>query len=524
MLLSLAYPRRASSMSVTELAAPPAAVMGASPAGSSAADHSQPIGDALKERGNKLFAAGAYEEALALYEEAIGACVTAASYHANASACCAHLGEYGQAAIFANEAIRLEPSFTKAYYRRAVAMIGLREWRAALDDLRLVARGSAGQAAGGKPGEEIASRMALCERELQKIAFARAIHVDVFVLDREHITALAVDETYEGPRLDDDEPIDVIWVRQLIGWLREERRLHPRYAYRIMYEAKAILEAAPNVVSLPAPGPDQTVTVCGDIHGQFFDLLHIFDLNGFPSPQHSYLFNGDLVDRGAYSLEVLFVTLALKVALPDNFFIARGNHEVASLNRVHGFYEEVVRKYASEERFFALANEVLNVLPLAHVIGGSYFVVHGGLPEEAARALTIEHIQALDRKRDPDSDSVVGHLLWSDPQEEAGLKPNSARGAGILFGPDVTEAFLTRNGLTKLIRSHVWEPTGYRLHHGDRCVTIFSAPNYTGTVSQAALINITGRELAMDFVQYDAAPFRGKLALKPRPTMPFAQF
>lgn len=518
-------------MSVTEFVETPVVTMSVSrthvpivAAAAATTAHSHPIGDALKEKGNQLFMASAYEEALALYEEAIKACGTIASYHANASACCSHLGEYGQAAIFANEAIRLDPSFTKAYYRRAVAMIGLKEWKAALEDLRLVVRSSTSQPAGGKPGEEISSRITLCERELQKIAFARAIHVDVFTLDPEHIMTLEVSETYEGPRLGDNESITVSWVKQLIEWFREERKLHPRYAYRILYEAKIVLDSAPNVVSLPVPDQDKVITVCGDIHGQFFDLLHIFKLNGFPSSQHSYLFNGDLVDRGAYSLEVLLVMLALKVALPNNFFIARGNHEVASLNRVHGFYEEVTRKYSSEERFFTLANEVLNMLPLAHVIGESYFVVHGGLPEEAAHTLTIEQIQTLDRKRDPESDSIMGHLLWSDPQEEAGLRPNDTRGAGILFGPDVTEAFLKRNRLSKIIRSHVWEPTGYRLHHEGRCVTIFSAPNYTGTVSQAALINITGRDLVMNFVQYDAAPFRGKLAPKPRPMMPFAQF
>ena len=166
---------------------------------------------------------------------------------------------------------------------------------------------------------------------------------------------------------------------------------------------------------------------------------------------------------------------ALKAACPESFFISRGNHESEPINRVHGFYDECARKYHNHQ-FFSMANVMLNALPIGYVIGGKLFVVHGGLP--AKSDFMLDDLRGIERFHVPENGTLFSQLLWSDPQEQDGIKP-SHRGEGVLFGPDVTAAFLERNGLKQIIRSHVWQSEGYAIEQGGKCVTIFSAPNYT---------------------------------------------
>lgn len=187
------------------------------------------------------------------------------------------------------------------------------------------------------------------------------------------------------------------------------------------------------------------------------------------------MFNGDVVDRGAYSVECLLTFCAFKSACPESFFVSRGNHESEPINRVHGFYDECARKYQNHQ-FFSMANAMLNALPISYVIGGKLFVVHGGLPAKAD--FVLEDVKEINRFRVPENGTLMSQLLWSDPQESFGLSP-SHRGEGVLFGPDVTTDFLNRNNLSKIIRSHVWQSEGYAIEHGGKCITIFSAPNYT---------------------------------------------
>ncbi len=510
---------------------------------------------ALKTRGNELFAAGAYEEALTAYEEAITAheeairgasSITtgeeakgAAVYFSNAAAACLKLGEHGLAAQYAQRATHLDASNEKALHRLGLALKALHQWAESLAAFKALS-----------PTADRVEHIKECERQLRAIAFARAIHRDVFELNLKAIRALPADDSlsYGGPHLPDDAPITAAFAHDLAAWyVREEKRLPARILYRILYEAFCLFKGLPNVVHVPVPRPldgqeggegsseeeEGLVTICGDIHGQFFDLMHIFETNGLPREPtateggHTYIFNGDIVDRGAKSVEVATVMCALKVASPHAFHITRGNHESESVNRMHGFYEEIVRKYPGDDRMFSLFNQVLHALPLVHVVAGCVFVVHGGLPA-AAEEVSLATIDAINRFCVPPSQTIMSQLLWSDPQDEPGYAP-SHRGEGVLFGPDVTRRFLAANGLSRIIRSHVWEDGGYREQHDGRCVTIFSAPNYTGATSQAALINFTraalDREAAfaraapgaamappLAYVQYDSAAFQGRAA------------
>jgi serine/threonine-protein phosphatase 5 len=213
-------------------------------------------------------------------------------------------------------------------------------------------------------------------------------------------------------------------------------------------------------------------------------------------------------------VEVITTLLAMNAALPASVFLSRGNHESERVNRIYGFFEEVSKKYATDN-MYGLYISVLNTLPLAYVVQDAWFVVHGGLPDKPD--FVLEDLDGIDRFCTPENGTLMSQLLWSDPQEANGIAP-SHRGEGVLFGPDVTRAFLARNNLSRIIRSHVWEPSGYKVEHDGGCVTIFSAPNYTGTVSPAAFIN-TDSALNIGFVQFDAASYQG-VGVKPRPAMP----
>ncbi|KAF4711793.1 Serine/threonine-protein phosphatase 5, partial [Perkinsus olseni] len=170
-------------------------------------------------------------------------------------------------------------------------------------------------------------------------------------------------------------------------------------------------------------------TVCGDIHGQFYDLLNIFKLNGAPGPENPYLFNGDFVDRGSFSLECILLLLSYKLAYPDSLFLARGNHESRNMNQLYGFKGEVEAKY--DETLYNLFCEAFCLLPLAHVINDTVFVTHGGLFSKDG--VTLNDIRAVDRDQEPPDSGLMTEMLWSDPMSVRGRAP-SQRGVGVMFG------------------------------------------------------------------------------------------
>ena len=200
--------------------------------------------------------------------------------------------------------------------------------------------------------------------------------------------------------------------------------------------------------------------------------MNIFAMNGMPSSNNPYLFNGDFVDRGSFSVEVILTLLLLKMHDPSCVHLHRGNHETKNMNRIYGFEGEVKVKF--DDRIFELFLEVFCQLPLASVIADSIFVTHGGLPVRPG--VTLEEISKISRGCEPPDSGLMSDLLWSDPQPFDGKSP-SKRGVGYSFGPDITEAFLDTNGLTLLVRSHEVKDEGYLVEHGGKTVTVFSAPN-----------------------------------------------
>lgn len=246
-------------------------------------------------------------------------------------------------------------------------------------------------------------------------------------------------------------------------------------------KAQEILSEESNVQPVRSP-----VTVCGDIHGQFQDLLELFRIGG-NCPETNYLFMGDYVDRGYHSVETATLLVALKVRYKDRITILRGNHESRQITQVYahtlsssshgvsryGFYDECLRKYGNSNvwRYFT---DLFDYLPLTGLVENEVFCLHGGLSPTLD---TLDHIRSLDRVQEVPHEGPMCDLLWSDPDDRCGWGI-SPRGAGYTFGQDISEQFNHTNGLTLISRAHQLVMEGYNWSHEKNVVTIFSAPNY----------------------------------------------
>jgi len=262
----------------------------------------------------------------------------------------------------------------------------------------------------------------------------------------------------------------------------------------------SIPETFENVSEVDDKEKKPHVTVCGDTHGQFYDVLNIFNINGYPSETNPYLFNGDFVDRGSFSVEVILTFLLFKISCPKCIYLTRGNHETKNMNRIYGFEGEVKAKY--DAKIFDLFLEVFCHLPLAAVIEEKVFVTHGGIPPDP---IHIDEIRNIKRGCEPPESGIMSDLLWSDPQPFLGKSP-SKRGVGYSFGPDVTDKFLSMNGFNLLIRSHEVKDEGYLVEHGGKTITVFSAPNYCDSMGNKGAFIRFDKSLLPKFTQYKEVP------------------
>ncbi|KAJ3162392.1 Serine/threonine-protein phosphatase 4 catalytic subunit [Geranomyces michiganensis] len=273
-------------------------------------------------------------------------------------------------------------------------------------------------------------------------------------------------------------------------------------------KAREILSEESNVQSVDAP-----VTICGDIHGQFYDLKELFTVGG-ECPQTNYLFMGDFVDRGFYSVETFLLLLALKVRYPDRITLIRGNHESRQITQVYGFYDECLRKYGSVN-VWRFCCEIFDFLSLSAIIDDKIFCVHGGL---SPGIQTLDQIRSIDRKQEVPHDGPMCDLLWSDPEEIEGwgLSP---RGAGYLFGGDVVAGFMHDNHLELIARAHQLVMEGYKTMFKNTVVTVWSAPNYCYRCGNVAAILELDEHLTKNYKIFDAAPqeARGVAQRKPAP-------
>jgi len=273
-------------------------------------------------------------------------------------------------------------------------------------------------------------------------------------------------------------------------------------------KAREILLEESNVQRVDAP-----VTVCGDIHGQFYDLQELFKIGG-ACPETNYLFLGDFVDRGFYSVETFLLLLALKVRYPDRITLIRGNHESRQITQVYGFYDECLRKFGSVN-VWRYCTEIFDYLSLSATIEGRVFCVHGGLSPSISN---LDQIREIDRKQEVPHDGPMCDLLWSDPDDIDGWHLSN-RGAGYLFGADVVQKWNRANGIDLVARAHQLVMEGFKYMFSESLVTVWSAPNYCYRCGNVAAILELDEDLKRSFKIFEAAPAeaRGVPAKRPAP-------
>ena len=230
--------------------------------------------------------------------------------------------------------------------------------------------------------------------------------------------------------------------------------------------ARELFLSQPALLELSAP-----VKIVGDVHGQYTDLIRLFEMCGFP-PASNYLFLGDYVDRGKQSLETILLLLCYKLKYPENFFLLRGNHECANVTRVYGFYDECKRR--CNIKVWKTFIDTFNCLPIASIVAGKIFCVHGGLSPSLSH---MDDIRGIARPTDVPDYGLLNDLLWSDPADmEEDWEPNE-RGVSYCFGKQVIMNFLQRHDFDLVCRAHMVVEDGYEFYQDRVLVTVFSAPN-----------------------------------------------
>ncbi|KAG4211445.1 hypothetical protein ERO13_A02G105000v2 [Gossypium hirsutum] len=225
--------------------------------------------------------------------------------------------------------------------------------------------------------------------------------------------------------------------------------------------SKECFLSQPNLLELEAP-----IKICGDVHGQFSDLLRLFEYGGYP-PTANYLFLGDYVDRGKQSIETICLLLAYKIKYKENFFLLRGNHECASINRIYGFYDECKRRF--------------NV-----------------------------RIRSISRPVDVPDQGLLCDLLWADPDKDLDGWGENDRGVSYTFGADIVSEFLKKHDLDLICRAHQVVEDGYEFFAKRQLVTIFSAPNYCGEFDNAGAMMSVDDSLTCSFQILKSLEKKGK--------------
>lgn len=290
----------------------------------------------------------------------------------------------------------------------------------------------------------------------------------------------------------------------------------------ILREGTEILKKEPNMLEVEAP-----VTVCGDVHGQYYDLMKLFEVGGNPADTR-YLFLGDYVDRGYFSIECVLYLWSLKIWYPNTLWLLRGNHECRHLTDYFTFKLECKHKYS--ETIYEACMDSFCSLPLAALMNKQFLCIHGGLSPELNTLQDLNNVSCsflimvttanvqIDRFREPPTHGLMCDLLWSDPLEEFGMEKgneffvhNHVRGCSYFFSYAAACQFLERNNLLSIIRAHEAQDQGYRMYRKTRTtgfpsvMTIFSAPNYLDVYNNKAAV-LKYENNVMNIRQFNCTP------------------
>lgn len=286
----------------------------------------------------------------------------------------------------------------------------------------------------------------------------------------------------------------VAWLNNLIerlkGWTPKhcQKMFSERELIELCYRARENFWK--NNVKLEIKAP---VKICGDIHGQYEDLLALLELNGWP-PETTYLFLGDYVDRGPFSIEVISLLFAYQLLHPDKVFLLRGNHESRPVNMQYGFFLECRKRFSNV--LYDAFQMAFYCMPLCAVINEKIICMHGGISEDL---VDLKQLDKVERPCDIPDIGVIADLTWADPDEKIQMYAESNRGAGRVFGAEAVKKFLAVHNLELIVRAHQVVNDGYEFFAARQLVTIFSAPFYCGQMDNAAAVMTIDEELVCSF-------------------------
>jgi serine/threonine-protein phosphatase 5 len=468
------------------------------------------LAEKYKQEGNKYISEQKYNLAIEKYTEAIDLLIDTknnAIYYSNRAKANIQIENFGSAIADANHAIDIDSTYLKAYYRRGSANLLLSRYDEALRDFIYIYNKC--------PDDSLLYKILECKKlKKNESIILKKINNNKFRIYNDDILKytydnITIENNYKG-LIYKTEKITLEWVMELINKMIDlnniktynEKYIHNKYLVNMLLDVKKFyMNQIDSLVEITIP-KDSEITIVGDLHGQFYDLLNIFHINGFPSEKNPYIFNGDYVDRGVFSLECLISLLAFKLLYKNSIFINRGNHESKKLNKIYGFEKEIKDKCGIKYDIYSCFCEFFNCLPLGHILNKKVLIVHGGIFSKDG--VKISDLKKINRFKDIPESGPMCEILWNDPCREKGKIP-SKRGIGICFGPDITKKFLEENSLDLLIRSHEVKMEGYEIEPEVNVITIFSAPNYCDQMgNKGAIIRMKGCDLKPNFIQFNA--------------------
>jgi serine/threonine-protein phosphatase 2B catalytic subunit len=292
----------------------------------------------------------------------------------------------------------------------------------------------------------------------------------------------------------------------LKSFLQKEGKISKENLIIIINLFIKILKSESNIIYIADP-----VTLVGDIHGQYYDLLKILEVGGNVEDS-KYCFLGDFVDRGSFSIECVILLMSIKINFPDTFTMLRGNHESRQMTSFFNFYTECVLKY--DEEIYNKIMDAFDALPLAAIINNKFLSVHGGI---SPKCTDLSVISNLNRYTEIPKDGLLCDLLWSDPFDEESdalvnnFTENSKRGCSYQFGAKALLPYLSQNKLLSLIRAHEAQLEGFKMYKWNKkidfpaVITVFSAPNYCDVYNNKGAV-IKFKNNLFNLVQFNYAP------------------